>query len=111
MPNGSIYLYPTPNATDVLHIFSKKTFTEATDLTDNMVSDLGIPDSYFAALSYMLADELQLHFNMEKQSITAKAARYRRMLRNINFGRSISSVGIEPRSAYSNFTIGGYSGS
>lgn len=99
--NGTIYLYPAPSSNDVLHITSIKTFTEPTNLTNDITTVLGIPRDYANALKFILAEELMIHYGSNNDRISQKAALYKRRLRNINFGRQISEAEIEPRSTYS----------
>jgi len=96
MQNGNIYLYPTPN-TGTLYVTSTKSFTEPTDLTDDIVSDLSIPRSYFNALKFILAAELNMHFPPEKQILFDKAAASMRQLASFNFGQRVCPVAIEPK--------------
>lgn len=106
--NGTIYLYPAPSSNDVLHLTSVKTFIEPTVLTNDIVTDLGIPRDYANALKFILAEELMIHYGVENERIARKAALYKTRLRSINFGRQIAEVVIEPRSSYSGTGVYGY---
>ena len=93
--NGSIYLYPTPNNTDTVYLISYKTYTEPTDLTDIMSTDLSIPREYYETMKYMMAEKLMPYFDVEKPYIIIKAEVLVEKMRNINLARRIKPVGME----------------
>jgi len=93
VPNGVVTLYPEPNSSsDKLYITSEKTFTEPSDLTEELVINLNIPKSYFPFLKYILASELSIHFDNEKASVHTKASLAKRHLLERNFSRNINPV-------------------
>lgn len=58
-PNGTIYLYYTPNdSSEDLYITSLKPLTEPTGLTQNVINAVQIPRNYHNALVWNLACEL-----------------------------------------------------
>ncbi len=81
-PNGTITLYPVPNQSMTLHLWSMKVLQSFPSLT----TDIALPPGYKRAIELSLAEEFAPEFLTEaNRTLVKKAAAARRNIKRINF--------------------------
>jgi hypothetical protein len=95
MPNGTITLYPTPDAAYILRIRYYVNFTNATNLTNIITTDLGIPAEYYDMLSYLVATELAVMYDVDEPRIAAEASRQLDTIRAHNAARRVPTASFD----------------
>jgi len=109
VPNGTIYLYPSPNAAEDLYILHEAPFTEP-DGTDDMMADALIPREYYNPLKWLLAFEIAPDYGIANPSpvIISRATAGKSKIVSLNMARKIQAASFEiptaTRRSYSIFT-------
>jgi len=76
IPNGTIYVYPTPVSADSLYLSSIKSLPEPTKLTENLLNDVGLARNYHSPFKWLLAVELAMNYGQSpSQFMIIKAER------------------------------------
>lgn len=89
-PLGRIYLYPTPDAAETLHLESLKPFTAL----DGLSQEVSLPPGYAQALKWNLALELAPEFGKQPdQVVAAKAVSSKSFIK-----RNVAAAALEPAS-------------
>ena len=95
-PNGTIYVYYTPDTADQLWISSIKPFTEPTGLAENLLNTTGIPRNYHNPLIWNLAVDLAPEFGLEASpTIIARAIQGYSMIVSLNAARRVQPAYLE----------------
>jgi len=95
-PNGTIYVYPTPDTADELWILSIKPFAEPENLTDELLDNLSIPRNYHNPLVWNLAVDLAPEFGLEASpTAVARAVQGYSMIVSLNAARRVQPVSLE----------------
>ena len=95
-PNGTIYVYYTPDAGDALWISSIKPFTEPTALAEELLDTTGIPRNYHNPLVWNLALDLAPEFGLEASpTAVARAVQGYSMIVSLNAARRVQPAYLE----------------
>jgi len=95
-PNGTIYVYYTPDTADQLWIVSIKPFTEPTALAEELLDTTGIPRNYHNPLVWNLAVDLAPEFDLEASpTIIARAIQGYSMIVSLNAARRVQPTYLE----------------
>jgi hypothetical protein len=96
-PNGTAYVYPVPDAVESLYIYSIKSFTEPTILTQKLLDDVSIPRNYHNPLKWMLAEELSPEYGRPLSvQIMVKVRQAEGDIKALNLARTMRPAIIEP---------------
>jgi hypothetical protein len=105
-PNATIYLYPEPNAIELLFLVSIKPFIEPTVYTENLLTTTELPRNYFNALKWNLALELCTPFLREPTPLIVKRAlETKNYIRKLNMARSVAPVSLGVIGSVSRYNI------
>jgi len=95
-PNGTIYVYYTPDTGYELWISSIKPFTEPTALAENLLNTTGIPRNYHNPLVWNLAVDLAPEFGLEASpTAIARAVQGYSMIVSLNAARRVQPAYLE----------------
>ena len=95
-PNGTISVYPAPDAGDALWITSVKPFIKPTVLTEDLINTTEIPANYTAALRWNLALEMCPEYGLPPSPvIVARAKESYNTLVSLNASRRAQPAVIE----------------
>ena len=96
VPNGAIYLWPTPAEVEELHIITDTPFTDPAQLSDELLDDTGIPRNYHDALKNMLAVDLAPEYGVEPSlTVLSKAGRGENKIISLNAARNAHPAALQ----------------
>lgn len=88
VPDGTLKVWPTPDAANTLYFSSNKPQTEPTSLTADLMVDYGYPRAYHNIIVYNLAIELAPEYGKTPaDSVVVKAEHGKRTLMGLNAAR------------------------
>ncbi|KKL48310.1 hypothetical protein LCGC14_2326770 [marine sediment metagenome] len=96
VPNGTVNVWQSPNATDSLYIVSIKMLAEPTALGQNLLDTVGIARNYHNPLKWMLGEDLCEEYGKPvtplilKRSLEGKAS-----IISLNAARSVQASGFD----------------